>query len=420
MSSQQVPAVVFLSLALALALTPTAAESTRIHGIDLVWHWEGAGSSGAHQANTAINPASVVKLATTLWALETLGPDHRFRTTVAVRGTIDAETGVLHGDLIVRGGGDPDFHVENAQLVAQRLLDLGIRSVAGTLYVNEGFWIGWERGSEGTLLDTKDRARRMARRLSAAWDPRTWSRETLNAMRRYRETRPGVKFLHLPVQHVAGMDEGVPAKRPLVEHLSNPLKMILKRFNDYSNNDIERLEYHLGSPTAMERFYRERWDDPQPEIRFETLSGLGSNRMSPSQITRLIGELKTAAAAHGLGLADLLPALDCGRNTLRNYRGLLTDLPAGSLVGKTGTLVQTDGGVVTLAGSLSTDRGDVNFFIGAPNNGARMNAARRAQTRWLLDHARKWTVRPVECVEETLYSHQDASASDAQSQAENY
>ena len=74
-----------VTLLLSLAAFAGAAEPTRIHGIDLVWHWEGAGSSGGHQEDVAINPASVVKLATTLWALETLGPDHRFRTTVAIR-----------------------------------------------------------------------------------------------------------------------------------------------------------------------------------------------------------------------------------------------------------------------------------------------------------------------------------------------
>ncbi len=404
-SRSYLPAVALLASFAAFA---AATEPTRIHGVDLVWHWEGAGSSGGHQADVAINPASVVKLATTLWALETLGPEHRFRTTVAIRGTIDSETGVLDGDLIVRGGGDPDFHVENAQIVAQGLSDLGIRRVAGTLYVNQGFWIGWERGSEGTLPDVADRARRMAQRLSKAWDPRTWSRQTLNAMRRYRETVPAAKFLRLPVERVAGLDDQPASNEPAIEHLSNPLSTILKRFNDFSNNDIERLEYHLGGPAEMQRFYNERWDNPQPEIRFETLSGLGSNRMSPSQITRLIGELKIAAAQHDLTLADLLPALDCGRNTLRNYSGLLAGLPTGSLVGKTGTLVQTDGGVITLAGSISTDQGDVDFFIGAPRNGARMNVARRAQTRWLLDHAKDWSVHPVECTAETVYSHRDA------------
>jgi D-alanyl-D-alanine carboxypeptidase/D-alanyl-D-alanine-endopeptidase (penicillin-binding protein 4) len=406
-------APILIAMILSLAALAPVAEPTRIHGIDLVWHWEGPDSSGEHQPDESINPASVVKLATTLWALDELGPDHRFVTRIDVRGNIDLETGVLDGDLIVRGGGDPDFHVENAQLMAQRLWDLGIRRVAGSLYVTAGFWIGWERGSEGTESNADKRAAFMARRLAKAWDPRTWSPQTLRSMRRYRDSTPGAIFVHLPIEHVGGIFEGPRLEGPFVEHRSNPLKTILKRFNDYSNNDIERLGFHLGDPAAMEQFYRDRWDDPQPRMRFETLSGLGSNRMSPRQITRLLGELKSLAAAQGLALSEVLPALDCGRNTLRNYAGLLGNLPRGSLVGKTGTLVQTDGGVIALAGSITTEHGDVNFFVGAPRNGARMNTARRAQTRWLLKHANDWAVRAAECTEEPLYSHQDASASRA-------
>ncbi|NIM01877.1 MAG: hypothetical protein GTN89_13860 [Acidobacteria bacterium] len=160
----------------------------------------------------------------------------------------------------------------------------------------------------------------------------------------------------------------------------------------------------------MQRYYAERWGRPEPPIVFETLSGLGSNRMSPRQITRLIRDLKKTAGRHGLDLADLLPALGCGRNTLRNYRGLLDRFPAGSLVGKTGTLVKTDGGVIALAGSISTEDGDVSFFVGAPRNGARMSAARRAQTRWLLSRAGDWNPRGAECGGETLYSYQQARA----------
>jgi len=52
-------------------------------------------------------PASVAKLFTTALALEMLGPDYRERTTVASNGTLDA--GVLNGDLILIGRGDPSL-----------------------------------------------------------------------------------------------------------------------------------------------------------------------------------------------------------------------------------------------------------------------------------------------------------------------
>jgi D-alanyl-D-alanine carboxypeptidase len=227
-------------------------------------------------------------------------------------------------------------------------------------------------------------------------------------MRRYHRQVPDVTFIRIEVIETRGLDFAEEAPATLFEHVSNPLAVILKRFNDYSNNDIERLAWHLGDAPAMTRFYHERWGDEGSSIRFETLSGLGSNRMSPRQITRLIRELSESVARHEMASGDLLPVLDCGRNTLKNYPGLSAGLPPASLVGKTGTLVKTDGGVVALAGSVATETGTVEFFVAAPRNGARMSAARRAQTRWLLDRADGWSVVGAECGADPGYSYGDA------------
>lgn len=53
-------------------------------------------------------PASDAKLFTTALALATLGPDYRERTTIASNGALDA-SGVLNGDLILIGRGDPNL-----------------------------------------------------------------------------------------------------------------------------------------------------------------------------------------------------------------------------------------------------------------------------------------------------------------------
>lgn len=50
-------------------------------------------------------PASATKLVTAAAALMTLGPDHRFVTTVEATGAVRGSR--LHGDLILRGGADP-------------------------------------------------------------------------------------------------------------------------------------------------------------------------------------------------------------------------------------------------------------------------------------------------------------------------
>ena len=142
----------------------------------------------SHQPDREINPASVVKVATTLWALDALGPEERFETRFLVRGEVD-DDGVLHGDLLVDGGADPDFHVENAFLVARRLNERGIERVRGDLVVRGPFWIGWEGGIEKRLQDPQDRARSMAVRLRGALDPHRWPRSTQRAWRRLAARR---------------------------------------------------------------------------------------------------------------------------------------------------------------------------------------------------------------------------------------
>ena len=56
-------------------------------------------------AEKMLVPASNMKVVTGAAALEALGPEWRFRTTVAAAGPVQG--GTLRGDLVVRGGGDP-------------------------------------------------------------------------------------------------------------------------------------------------------------------------------------------------------------------------------------------------------------------------------------------------------------------------
>ena len=60
----------------------------------------------ALDANKSFTPASTMKIVTTATALELLGPDFRFETQVQAAGRVDS-AGVLHGNLYIRGGGDP-------------------------------------------------------------------------------------------------------------------------------------------------------------------------------------------------------------------------------------------------------------------------------------------------------------------------
>ncbi|SFS21760.1 D-alanyl-D-alanine carboxypeptidase/D-alanyl-D-alanine endopeptidase [Yoonia litorea] len=78
-------------------------------------------------------PASVTKAVTALYALEAMGPNHRFTTRVFADGPV--VNGVLDGNLILAGGGDPDLATDDIATLAARLKDTGLREVRGDFLV---------------------------------------------------------------------------------------------------------------------------------------------------------------------------------------------------------------------------------------------------------------------------------------------
>ena len=84
-----------------------------------------------HDANRARNPASVMKLVTTFAALDVLGPDYRWKTEAYLGGPL--VDGELHGDLILKGAGDPKITVEQWQSFMAKLRANGLAAVDGDL-----------------------------------------------------------------------------------------------------------------------------------------------------------------------------------------------------------------------------------------------------------------------------------------------
>lgn len=77
-------------------------------------------------------PASVAKAPTALYALDVLGPAHRFETRLAAVGPIAG--GVLRGDLYLIGGGDPVLDGADLTALVERLKDAGVTRVAGRFF----------------------------------------------------------------------------------------------------------------------------------------------------------------------------------------------------------------------------------------------------------------------------------------------
>ncbi len=91
-------------------------------------------------------PGSAVKLFSTAYALDCLGPDYRIETGLYSSGP--AERNVLKGDLILKGGGDISFGSENfgdsysakAGEIAGILRSLGINEISGSVFVDDSFY----------------------------------------------------------------------------------------------------------------------------------------------------------------------------------------------------------------------------------------------------------------------------------------
>ena len=86
--------------------------------------------------NEPLPPASVTKVVTALYALEYLGPDFQFETRVFADGPI--LDGVLVGNLILEGGGNPNLLTDDLAQLATRLKDSGLTAVRGKFYVYDG------------------------------------------------------------------------------------------------------------------------------------------------------------------------------------------------------------------------------------------------------------------------------------------
>ncbi|MFN3260542.1 MAG: D-alanyl-D-alanine carboxypeptidase/D-alanyl-D-alanine-endopeptidase [Pikeienuella sp.] len=88
------------------------------------------------EADLPLPLASVAKAPTAVYALDALGPDHRFETRLVASGTL--EGGSLSGDLVLQGGGDPETDSEALDLLAFRAKEAGLDFVSGRFLVDAG------------------------------------------------------------------------------------------------------------------------------------------------------------------------------------------------------------------------------------------------------------------------------------------
>lgn len=176
----------------------------------------------------------------------------------------------------------------------------------------------------------------------------------------------------------------IPDQSLLLTHRSKTLVETLRRFDCFSNNDIERLGKSLGTASEMAQRLSELLSIPQEMVQLQTLSGLGTNRMSPRIVVQLLKTLRQTCERLGLTVESVLPVAGCDPGTLNHsFARLGTGPNAMSVVAKTGTLTSTDGGTAVLAGFAGTAKGDLVFCVAAPRAAGKLHLARHAEAQWV-------------------------------------
>jgi D-alanyl-D-alanine carboxypeptidase/D-alanyl-D-alanine-endopeptidase (penicillin-binding protein 4) len=318
------------------------------HGV-YVEKLEGGEPVAKTNENAAFNPASVIKLATTLAAMEKLGPNHRFRTEFRAAGEINARTGELAGDLILISGGDPSFSIQDARLAGDELRRLGVRRVSGSLVVAGEFVC-----NENSQTDV------------SAGVFRRQSRLAFGAPTRYENA-------------LATYDSA----RSLLTIESDSLLNLVRYQNAHSVNAMaDMLASHVGGPAGVEKFLVERLAISPGSVYISHGSGLDFNRLTPRDTVRVLRAMLERLRDYGLPPEAVMSIAGMDSGTLLD-RFAEAEF-AGSVIAKTGTLHSTDDGVAALAGVMNTRTcGKLLFAVDDMAEGRNVLHLRRVQDDFL-------------------------------------
>jgi D-alanyl-D-alanine carboxypeptidase/D-alanyl-D-alanine-endopeptidase (penicillin-binding protein 4) len=329
-------------------------------------------------SGVAVVPASTAKVFTAAAALRALGPTRRLTTRIVASGAVT--NGVLRGDLVVVGGGDPTLTAETAPTAyprPARLADLaaqvratGITKVTGGIVVDGSLFAGARLGpfwkptyvTEGSVAPV-GAFEVDGGRLRPGDDDRSQRPEVTAGLElRAALARAGVTVAGKTVRN--GTAPATATEVALVR--SPPVPALVERLLQRSDNDLaESLARHValarnqpatfaGGAAAVAATVRDLGADP-PAL-FDA-SGLSPrDRVTPAQLVALL-TLATRDGALAPVLSGLPVAAFSGTLSGRYDRGRAT-VAAGFVRAKTGSLDN----VATLAGVVETRSGRVIVF----------------------------------------------------------
>jgi D-alanyl-D-alanine carboxypeptidase/D-alanyl-D-alanine-endopeptidase (penicillin-binding protein 4) len=136
--SQAAPAVADAPLPAGVATALARARVPRDAVSMLVLPLQGSRARLQHRTQVPMNPASVMKMVTTLAALDTLGGGYTWTTKFLADGPV--ADGTLNGNLYIQGGGDPKLVLERIDAAFRELQALGVTRVRGDMVLDHSIF----------------------------------------------------------------------------------------------------------------------------------------------------------------------------------------------------------------------------------------------------------------------------------------
>jgi len=330
-----------------------------------VWMQSGNNLLANVQGTTPLQAASISKVATTLVALNTLGPDHRYITKIGATGPVD--DGVVKGDLVIEGGEDPFFVWEEAIAVGNFLNKIGIKRVTGNLIVTGKFYMNFNNDPKqsGTFFKT-------------GVNNKIWSKIAAN---QYNTLPTGTPKPQVVIDGTVKVLPSAPdTTKPVMRHQSYPLAELAKRMNMYSNNEMaEAIANSVGGAAVVAKKAAELAGVPENEIKLINGSGLTyENRISPRAATAMFRAVENYLKPHNMTIADVFAVIGEDKGILEQRK-----IPKLAVV-KSGSLDT----VSALAGALPTEKGTIWFTL--MNGDGDLNVFRKQQDVFLTGVASKW------------------------------
>jgi D-alanyl-D-alanine carboxypeptidase/D-alanyl-D-alanine-endopeptidase (penicillin-binding protein 4) len=290
--------LIIATFALALMASPVGDDKVpdwvaplQARGINIsagIWDLSTGKAIEAFQPELALIPASTTKVVSSYAILRTLKPD--FQLTTSVLGEL--KDGVVTGDLVFRGGGDPFLTNEHIWMIARQLKSRGVTKVMGKLKLDQSafdsqrFGTGWENTSANTTPPILP--------LSV-----NFNRDEKNNITRNPE-KLALDVITSILEDVGIVCEGNPdsagRKAVLTSYRSPTLHVLTNSVNKISNNFIiEMLVKSFGGGSwangikRIQEFYQTNLDLSPSEVRITDGSGLSkSNRLSARTLSIIL------------------------------------------------------------------------------------------------------------------------------------